>query len=615
MTKPDFGGYATKNDIVCTDGRTIRRDAFKHDNGKVVPLVWMHNSSDPANILGHAELENRPDGVYANCYFNNSPNAENAKNLVIHKAIKALSIYANKLGQVGKDVRSGVIREVSLVMGGANPGALIDTVSFSHGDFEDETIDEAIITSGEEFELTHSDESEAPVVVPEVEVPVVETPAVEVPVVEEVVAEEKKVEELEHAEGDKTVGDVLATLNDEQKAAVGFLIEELTVEAEDAQHSDEEDTSMVKKNVFDKEGEDQNDTRTTLTHADFKAIVETAKRSGGSLKEAFLAHVEENDIDLSHAGGTDAGYGIENLGFLFPEARNVSQYPTMTQRNMGWVTKVMSGTRHTPFSRIKTVHADITADEARAKGYVTGNRKMEEVFTLLKRTTSPTTIYKKQKLDRDDMVDITDMDIVAWLKAEMRVLLDEEIARAILLGDGRSSTSEDKISETNIRPIAFDDDLYTVPVEISASADDPDDCIEAIIRARSQYKGSGSPSLFVSEHVLADWLLIKDTLGYRIYKTKAELEAALNVSEIVAVEIMTESTSYDGGTHELYAILVNLNDYTIGADKGGEINMFDDFDIDYNQYKYLMETRISGALTVPHSALVFITDTSGGAMG
>jgi len=601
MQMPDFGGYATKNDLKCTDGRTIRRDAFKHDNGKVVPLVWMHNSADPSNILGHARLENREDGVYAHCFFNESDNAKNAKGLVKHGAIKALSIYANKLGQVGKDVRAGVIREVSLVLGGANPGALIDTVSFQHGDFDEDEVDEAIITSGEDLILSHSDES-----------------------TEETKKEEPPVpptnDDIQHAEAaaaadpaaEPTVGDILATLNDQQKAAVGFLIEQITEEEDaDMQQSDEEDDMAMGYNVFDQTGEAGADD--FLTHADFEEVVKIAKNSGGSLKDALYGYIEDTG-KVMHAGGTDAGYGLENVGYLFPDARNITDTPTFIQREQGWVNVVMNGCRHSPFSRIKTVHADITADEARAKGYVTGNRKMEEVFTLLKRTTTPTTIYKKQKLDRDDMVDITDMDVVAWIKAEMRMMLNEELARAILIGDGRSASSEDKINPLNIRPIAFDDVLYAVPVEVSTTNDKPEEALDVIMLNRQLYKGSGNPTIFVSNHVLTEWLLIKDTLGYRIYKTKEELASALNVKDIVAVEIMTDSTAYDVDS-ELYCIMVNLNDYTIGADAGGAVNMFDDFDIDYNQYKYLMETRVSGALTLPHSALVFHTPTSGGSMG
>lgn len=572
--KYDFGGYATKNDITCTDGRVIRRDAFKHDHGRVVPLVWQHGSNDPGNILGHAVLENREDGVYAHCTFNESTNAQNAKNLVMHKAINALSIYANKLGQVGKDVMSGVIREVSLVMSGANPGALIDTVAFSHGEYDDEA-DEAIIYSGENLALSHSDKEE----------------------------EKQEEDEAKHEDvaQEETIGDILNTLTDKQKGAVGALIEGLqedyTTDETDAQHSDEENDHM-KKNVFDQDGAEDKGGEKVLTHADFTTIMENAKRCG-SFKEAFLAHMEANGFELTHAGT----YGLDNIGVLFPDAKSVTPTPEMVSRDMGWVGVVLSGTRHTPFSRIKSLSADITPEAARAKGYVTGNEKTEEVFALLSRTTTPTTIYKKQKLDRDDIVDITDMDVVAWLKAEMRLMLDEEIARAVMIGDGRALVSEDKINETCIRPIYSDAVLYTHRVEITEA--DVNDQIDEIIKGMKNYKGSGAPALFATPDFITDMLLVKDTLGRRLYPTLAELAAALRVSRIVEVPVMENTYTGEGPARKvLLGIIVNLNDYTIGADKGGDVNMFDDFDIDYNQYKYLIETRCSGALTKPKAAIV-----------
>ena len=577
--KFDFGGYATKNNILCTDGRIIRQDAFKHDHGRVVPLVWQHGVNDPSNILGYAVLENRDDGVYARGVFNESPNAANAKNLVKHGAVNALSIYANKLGQVGKDVVSGVIREVSLVLSGANPGAKIDTLSFSHGDFDEDEIDEAIIYSGEDIALMHSDEKRE---------------------------EPMKEETIEHAENEETVGDILATLNDKQKAAVGFLIEELEAEDDtDAEHSEEE-TDYMKTNVFDGEGQGVGNTG-TLTHSDFTAIMADAKKRG-SFREAFMAHMDANGFELMHEGEGDGGirrgdYGLENIGVLFPDARNVSATPDFIKRDTGWVGVVLNSTRHTPFSRIKSMAADITPDEARAKGYVTGEEKTEEIFALLSRTTAPTTIYKKQKLDRDDILDITDFDVVAWLRAEMRMMLDEEIARSVLVGDGRDVANPDKINEANIRPIYKDAELYAHRVELEKTK--PEDIIDEIVRAHRFYKGSGSPVLFTSPEIVTDLLLVKDTLGRRLYPTLTELAAALRVSRIVEVEVMENIDDGDQvAPKALYGIIVNLNDYTIGADKGGDINTFDDFDIDYNQYKYLIETRISGALTKPKSALI-----------
>lgn len=560
MTKQktyDFGGYATKNDIQCSDGRTIRQDAFKHDHGRVVPLVWQHNTSDPANILGHAELENRPDGVYAKCYFNDSPNAANAKNLVKHGAINALSIYANKLGQVGRDVMSGVIREVSLVLSGANPGALIDTLGFSHSDDWENEPTEAIIYTGENLSLSHSDTSGE--------------------------------EESDSDDKTETVGEILETLTSKQKAAVGLLIEELEL-ADDEDDEDDEtsegETKHMKTNVFDSTTTEDNQTGQYLSHSDFIGILEDARKMG-SFKEAMLAHA-----------GT---YGLDNIGVLFPDAKNVSSTPDFVTREMGWVSGVLSGTRHTPFSRIKSMSADITADEARAKGYVTGAEKKEEVFALLSRKTGPTTIYKKQKLDRDDILDITDIDVVAWLRAEMRVMLDEEIARAVLVGDGREVDSPDKIDEECIRPIYKDAEFYSHRVTLTET--DAAKIVDELVRASKFYKGTGSPTFFTTPDVVTDLLLVKDTLGRRLYPTLAELSAAIRVSKIVEVPVMENMVNADGDK-ELYGIIVNLSDYTIGADKGGDVNAFDDFDIDFNQYKYLIETRCSGALTKPKSAIV-----------
>lgn len=586
MEKFNFSGWATRANLKCSDGRTILKDAFKDDDGRIVPLVWNHQHNNPENILGHALLENRDDGVYAYCVFNDTPAGKNAKLLVEHGDVSALSIFANGLKQRGSEVIHGIIREVSLVLAGANPGAFIDSV-LSHSDGSDE---EAIIYTGEELSLYHaSDDKQAD-----------ENGEGG----EDVAAETKK------TDSKKTVEDVFNTLTEEQKDAVyvmiGQAIEDSEGETEDeeAAHSDEnEEETTLKHNVFDQESVQKDN---TLSHAEQMTIINDGRRYG-SLKESFLSHAET--------------YGIENIDYLFPDARNVTNQPQFIRREMGWVQKVMNATHHTPFSRIKSIFADITEDEARAKGYIKGKLKKEEVFSLLKRTTSPTTIYKKQKMDRDDVVDITDFDVVAWLKSEMRMMLDEEIARAILVGDGRLSSDDDKIKEDCIRPVWTDADLYTVKALIdTTSATTADQKAKAFIRtaikARKNYKGSGTPTLFTTEDVLTDCLLIEDTNGRVIYDSVDKLATALRVKEIVTVPVMenltrdvagTGSESSKNFTHTLWGIIVNLADYNVGADKGGAINMFDDFDIDYNQQKYLIETRCSGALIKPYSAITLET--------
>ncbi|HAQ03001.1 TPA: phage major capsid protein [Candidatus Nomurabacteria bacterium] len=566
--KSDFSGYATKNGIKCKDGRTIMRDAFAECDGITVPLVWQHLHNEPSNILGHAILENREDGVYTYGVFNDTPNGQNAKIAVEHGDIKALSIYANELVEKSKSVMHGVIREVSLVMAGANAGALIENVSIAHGDgTETDLDDEVIIFTG--LALEHADTSPA--------------------------------DDSKTTGNDETVQEVFDTLSEKQKTVVYALIAEVSSQSEDdmAQSEDDDPDNTIKhttgdknmkQNVFDKTDPETN--LESLSHAQFDSIISTAKECG-SFRTSFLAHAVD--------------YGIENIDYLFPDAKTLTNSPDMIQRRMEWVTVFMNGTKHTPFSRIKSVHADITAEEARAKGYLKGGLKKDEVITLLKRITTPWTVYKKQKLDRDDIIDITDLDVVAWMKAEMRVMLDEELARACLISDGRGVEDDDKISETNIRPIYKDADLYAHKVRVDADVE-ADEIIDAIIRARKEYKGSGNPVLFTTADFVNDMLLLKDTLGRRIYGTLAELEAALRVSKIVEVEVMEgvtrQSTDTTPVTLNLLGILVNLNDYTIGADKGGGISMFDDFDIDYNQYKYLLETRCCGALTKPKSALV-----------
>lgn len=559
--KFDFGGWATKNNLKCSDGRVIIRDAFKHNDGNTVPLVWNHQHNDPLNVLGHAVLENREEGVYAYCTFNSTEAGQNAKQLVEHGDVSALSIYANKLQQQGSNVLHGEIREVSLVLAGANPGAFIDSI-IKHGEESD---DEAVMYTGEYLELSHADEED----------------------------KESENEESNETEKEKTVEDVYNTLNDEQKNVVHALIGQ-ALESKNQNESNNEGEPNMKHNVFEQDKENK---ETALNHSDLQAVIADAKRYG-SMKDSALAH------------------GIDNIDFLFPDAQTMNNVPDFIQRDMGWVQKVMGAVHHTPFSRIKSMHANITEDDARAKGYIKGNMKKEEVFSLLKRTTDPTTIYKKQKMDRDDVIDITDFDVIAWLKAEMRMMLDEEIARAILVGDGRLQSSDDKISEERIRPIWKDQELYTIKAKIEAEATansivKAKAFINAAIKSRKNYKGSGNPKLFTTEDVLTDCLLIEDTTGRKIYNSVSELATAMRVSEIVTVPVM-EGLKRNGATNqmELMGIIVNLNDYNVGADKGGAVNMFDDFDIDYNQQKYLIETRCSGALTKPYSAIAIEFQTN-----
>lgn len=572
----DFSGWATRNNIKCMDGRTIKQNAFIDNDGDEVPLVWNHRHNDASNVLGHALLENRDQGVYAYCTFNNTEAGKTAKELVKHGDITSLSIYANQLKQNGGDVLHGQIRELSLVLAGANPGAYIDNV-LMHGE---EVDSEAIIYSGEGLELFHSDGFK-----------------------EEQDEKNKKKEEekmptnLQNSgssrpQNEKTIGEVFDTLTDEQKTVVYALIGKAVDDAKKGKLDDnedmEEDDEEMKHNVFDAQ---ETNGDNTLIHDGLNEIIKDAKRQG-SMKESFLAHADE--------------YGITNIDYLFPDNKNLDTPPQFIQREMDWVKTVINGTHHTPFSRIKSTFADITADEARAKGYLKGNRKKDEVFTLLKRTTSPTTIYKKQKMDRDDVIDITDFDVIAWLKSEMRMMLDEEIARAILIGDGRLASSDDKIKEDCIRPIVSDDDLYTIKskVEVAANATSADKAkafIDQVIRSRKDYKGSGTPTLFTTEDVITECLLLEDGIGHKLYKSEQELATAMRVSNIVTVEVMEGLKNKDN--EEVLGIVVNLLDYNVGADKGGAINMFDDFDIDYNQQKYLIETRCSGALIKPYSAI------------
>ena len=588
----DFGGWATKANLLCSDGRVIMPDAFAHNDGQRVPLVWNHQHSDPDHILGYADLENRPEGVYAHCKFNETDTGNVAKQLVQHGDIVSLSIYANGLTEKKSHVTHGNIREVSLVLAGANPGAGIDSVTLSHGEGSD---DEGIVYSDTSLDLaaevSHSDDTNS---------------------------------ELSHADDnsdkkseddEETVMDVFNTLNEKQKNAVYAMIGaayEATPPAKDEENTNEEGDTDMKHNVFDTDVQKENQ---VLSHSDITAIISDAKRTG-SLRDAAIAH---NAGEITHAATDDDGhqvtYGVANIDYLFPDARNITREPLFIKRDTGWVTVVMNAVKHSPFSRIKSIFADITADDARAKGYLKGKQKVEEVFTLLKRSTTPTTIYKKQKMDRDDVVDITDFDVVSWIKSEMRVMLDEEIARAILVGDGRSSASDDKINESNIRPIWKDDSLYTIKATVQLGASETETTkgkkfIKAVLKARKNYKGSGNPILLTTEDVLTDLLLIEDTNGRNIYESVDKLATALRVSKIVTSPVLENQTRAgvelvdgDTKTRTLMGIIVNLADYTVGADKGGAVNLFEDFDIDFNQEKYLIETRCSGALTKPYSAI------------
>ena len=602
----DFSGYATKVGIKCSDGRTILQDAFAHCDGKKVPLVYQHLHNDPKNVLGHAVLENRPDGVYAYCSLNNTEAGKTAKALVQHGDISALSIYANSLVQKSSNVIHGVIREVSLVLSGANPEAYIDNLAFEHSDGSITTDEsEAFICAGA---IIHD--------------------GIEIPEVSD--NQDSSEESISHAddkkdpEDQKTVGEVFDTLNEEQKTVVYTMIAQ-ALETQDGEDEDEEDVKhsnikgdeTMKKNIFDK------DSAATevkgLSRADLRSIFNDARQSQSTLKNAFLAHgyesisdaladYEHQDEVLAHA----ATYGIDNIGYLFPDARTTTNTPQFIKRDTEWVSKVFGAAKHVPFSRIKTVLADITADEARARGYIKGNEKADEVITLLKRTTDPQTVYKKQKLDRDDIIDITDFDVVVWLRMEMRMMLEEEIARAQLVGDGRLSSSDDKIKEDKIRPIATDDAIYTIEIQIPTTATTAQ-MIDEIIKGRKQYKGTGTPAFYTTPDVNGDMLLLKDTTGRRLYNTEADLAAGIRAREIIEVPVMenkvvvlTPATVSETGLQKrLVGISVNMTDYSLGADKGGSISMFDDFDIDFNQFKYLIETRCSGALTMPHSAIAY----------
>lgn len=577
MAKPkkyDFSGWATRNDIRCSDGRTIRKGAFAEQDGTTVPLVWNHNHVDADNVLGHAILENRDQGVYAYCFFNDTKQGNNAKELVTHGDICSLSIFANQLKQNGGDVIHGAIREVSLVLAGANPGAKIENI-MAHGDNSEE---EAIIyNDSDEINLAHSEEKE----------------------------------KMEEENKEKTVKDVIDSMTEEQRnvmyALIGEAIESTKGESDDDQSNEEE--NKMKHNAFENEDQNKKEETETLSHSEFMEIVSEAKRKG-SMKDAFLEHNITEIPYLAHS--------ITNVGNLFPEAKAVSRVPEVVDRDQTWVGNVMASVKHTPFSRVKSFYANITADEARAKGYIKGAKKVEEVITALKRTTDPQTVYKLQKMDRDDIIDITDFDVVAWLKGEMRGKLDEEIARAILIGDGRSSSSADKVDPLKIRPVYQDDTTYTIKRILTRAAGADDSAfakafIKDVVKSRKEYKGSGNPTLYTTEDMLTSMLLIEDTTGRVIYDTIEKLKTALRVRDIVTVPVMENVGREDTPGKKkwnLLGILVNLSDYNVGADKGGSVNMFDDFDINYNKYEYLIETRCSGALVKPYSAITFEEEIS-----
>ena len=568
--KWDFSGWATRNDLHCSDGRTIRRDAFKDCDGKTVPIFWNHQHDSVDNVLGHGLLENRPEGVYFYGAFNTDEEGIKAKKRVQHGDIRSLSIMANQLKQVGSDVIHGIIREVSLVPAGANPGAFIDTV-MAHGE---EVGDAMILGYDENIVIYHADELD----------------------------EDDKENDTED---NKKLEDIIASMSDEQRTVMYGLIGEAlgTVpEDETLEQSEKLGGNDMKFNVFENRDKDRGKTG-VLMHSDgsevtideIGEIFKDAKRLG-SLKDAVLQH------------------GIDQVDYLFPDDRTITTQPTFIQRDMGWVSDIMGSVHHTPFARVKSVFADITEDDARAKGYIKGKMKKEEFFGLIKRRTEPTTVYKKQKMDRDDMIDITDFDVAAWLKTEMRMMLNEELARAYLIGDGRPASSDDHINDQNIRPVAFDDDLFTVhvtvTVENSATEDDKaKEFIRTVIKNRKNYKGSGNPTLYTTEDMLTDMLLLEDTLGHALYADEAALARKLRVKKIVTVPVM-EGVNGKGG-NPLVGVVVNMNDYNVGADRGGAVNMFDDFDIDYNQQKYLIETRCSGAMTVPYGAMAFEMKTNG----
>ena len=596
--KFDFSGWATRNDLKCSDGRTIRANAFSQNDGKTVPLCWMHDHDDPAKVLGHAVLENRKEGVYAYCEFNDSAAAETAKHAVQHGDVTSLSIWANHLQQTpSRDVLHGDIKEVSLVLAGANPGAFIDNPIIEHSDGllgEREDVAQVFLDDSDIL-LYHSDEDEDDEDEDDEEYEDDDY---------EDEDEFEDDEDLEHSDNEmmspKTIKEIISSMTPLQQKAVGNAIATIIAQYEDedeedkdndVEHSDFKGGNEMRHNVFEQDTRD--DDGMILSHDDMMDLMSNAltdAKRGFSVRDTIMAHA-------------DADYGIKDIEILFPDAKTITDSPDFIKRETEWVATVLNGTHHTPFSRIKSTFANITADEARARGYVKGKKKVEEVITLLKRTTNPQTIYKKQKMDRDDVIDITDFDVLAWLKGEMRIMLDEEIAGAILVGDGRNAADDSKIQELNIRPIVSDDDLYAYKIKVAKIVDETTAkaAIKSIIRGYKNYRGSGKKTMFVKQSVLCEMLLIEDGIGHMLYESSAQLATKLRVNKIVEVpdEIFERNTAIDP-----QFIIVDLNDYNVGADKGGAVNMFDDFDIDFNQMKYLIETRCSGALIKPFSAMV-----------
>ena len=639
MPKPDFSGYATRNNIQCADGKIIARNAFIDQDGTRVPLVYMHDHNDPMNILGHADLENREDGVYCYGYLNNTPNAKVMREQIQHGDVNSLSIFANHLKHNANVITHGEIKEVSLVLAGANPGAYIENVSIQHGDYSDE-FDEAVIYSDDnldsDYEIEHDDVSEDSEDSEDLTVAEVldsmnqEQQEVVFALINMAKKDIKPSDIVEHSDdGGKTVGEVFDSMTDlQRKVAYALIAKAINDDSSDsddqtdvqneknssdeAKHSDFEGADNMHTNVF--EGVNNEVDYTTLSHADMADMIKAAERVG-SMRTYFKNMTDPDTGEVTIAHDDTHTYGIQDINILFPDAKAIRNTPDFYKRRTEWVNGVLNNTTHVPFSRIKSMYADITKDEARAKGYTldrdNNHRKTEEVFNVLKRTTEPQTIYKKQKLDRDDIIDITDFDVVAWLKVEMRIMFDEELARAILIGDGRDSSSEDKIRTDRIRPIAFDDDLYTIKKTLSTTFDLSGDIqtrtakalelVDAVTEAQVDYQGSGTPTLYAAPKLIAAMLTCRDTLNHRLWRTRADLAAELNVASIVDVPVMETAVDADG--NPLLGIIVNLRDYTVGADKGGSISMFDDFDIDFNQQKYLMESRASGALTYPKSAI------------
>lgn len=601
--KYDFSGWATRNDILCSDGRTIKKDAFIKNDGMIVPLVWNHQHNDPTNVLGHALLQNKPGGVYAYGVFNKNEVGETAKELVRNGDISALSIFATGLKHdAGRNVLHGDIKEVSLVLAGANKGAYIDNVSLQHSDGSyEQVVDEAYISFIDDESISHSE-------VEYEEVPAETKEESSLTHAEEEAKGEENVEDKKKEAAGKTVKEIYDTLNDDQKELLNFMVAKALEDAKNgkAEEEEEDEDTDMKHNLFDSSTETYSDD--ILSHAEIKGYADEITQAAigdikryGSLRDSVLAHAEQ--------------FGIENLSLLFPDAKTLTDSPEFIKRQTEWVGKFMAGTRHTPFSRIRSVFANITEDDARAKGYIKGKLKKEEVFSLLKRVTTPTTVYKKQKFNRDDILDVTEMDVIAFSKGEMRLMMDEEIARAALVGDGRLASSDDKIAEDHIRPIASDADLFTIKKQLTGAdiAAIADKFVDEFVVAMDEYRGSGNPTMFIRQDLFTRLMLLKDNDGHRLYKSANELATALMVGEVVKMptEILGKNL----------AIAVNLNDYTFGADKGGEVSMFEDFDIDYNQQKYLLETRCSGALVKPFSAIAFsenkvtTTDEAGGITG